>query len=594
MTEKRLPLGGEFLITETAPHNIFIPEDFTKLHKMIHAATTDFVQKEVFPNTEQIETKDEAISRELLLKTGELGLNGTDIPEIYGGEEMDKISTCLVTEAMGAAGSFSITHSIHTGIGSLPIVYFGTEDQKKKYLPKLCSGDWVGAYCLTEPGAGSDALNSLTTAVLSEDGKNYILNGEKIYITNGSWADCYTVYAKVDGEKFTGFIVEKAFAGIERGAEEKKMGLTGSSTCTILLKDCIVPVENVLYEIGKGHKIAFNILNMGRYKIGANAVGGSKTAISDAAKHAATRIQFGQPIGSFGMVRNKLADMVIRTYMTESMIYRLAFMIDSRLENQGEKKERPARDTANVIEEYAVECSMIKVYGSECLDFCVDEWVQILGGAGLIADYPAERAYRGSRINRIVEGTNEINRLLVPQTLFKRSLQGRLNLKAAVEAVTKELNSWETSRNDMADEPLALEEYMVRMCKKMILLAFGVTVQKLGKSFLNEQSVLGILADMSIEVFAMESGLLRAIKIIEKNGIKKAEYHIAAVKTYVGETLHKMEFWANQILVFSDPEETLNKYLDDIKKLSSCHPIPTIVLKEKIAERVIKLKKYIF
>lgn len=594
MKEKRLPLGGEFLITETAPRDIFIPEDFTKLHKMIYAATTDFVQKEIFPNIEQLETKDEGISRSLLLKTGDLGLNGTDVPEIYGGEGMDKISTCLVTEGMGAAGSFSITHSIHTGIGSLPIVYFGNEEQKKKYLPKLCSGEWIGAYCLTEPGAGSDALNSLTTAVLSEDGKNYILNGEKIYITNGSWADCYTVYAKVDGEKFTGFIVEKDFAGIERGAEEKKMGLTGSSTCTILLKDCIVPVENVLYEIGKGHKIAFNILNMGRYKIGANTVGASKTAISEAAKHAATRIQFGQPIGSFGMVRNKLADMVIRTYMAESMLYRLAFMIDNRLENRDAKQERLASDTAKDIEEYAMECSMIKVYGSECLDFCVDEWVQILGGAGFIAEYPAERAYRDSRINRIVEGTNEINRLLVPQTLFKRSLQGRLNLKAAVEAVTKDLNFWRTGRNDIADAPLALEEHMVRMCKKMILVAFGVTVEKLGKSFLNEQAVLEILANMTIEVFAMESGLLRAIKMIEKNGDKKAAYHIAAVKAYVGETIHKIEFWANQILVFSDPEETLNKHLADIKKLSFCQPIPTISFKDKIAVRLLKLKKYIF
>ncbi len=362
------------------------------------------------------------------------------------------------------------------------------------------------------------------------------------------------------------------------------MGLTGSSTCTIILKNCKVPVKNVLYEIGKGHKIAFNILNMGRYKIGANAVGGSKTAINEAVKHAATRVQFGKPIGSFGAIRNKLADMAIRTYMTESMIYRLASLIDARAGNRDSKNGKDTYETIKDIEEYAAECSIIKVYGSECLDFCVDEWVQILGGAGYTAEYPAELAYRNSRINRIVEGTNEINRLLVPQTIFKRSLQGRLNLKEAAQTVDLELNN----------HPLGVEQYSVGMCKKIALIAFGDAVEKLGKSFPTEQGVLEMLADMTIEIFAMESGLLRAMKMTEKKGVEKAEYHIAAVKAYVGETIHKIEFWAKQILAFVDQDGELGKYTGDIEKLSSLQPVSIIRCKDKIAKRLIKLKKNIY
>lgn len=590
MKTNQIYSGGDFLIADMPPRHVFTPEDFSKTHKMIYNATADFVRKQVLPNREQIETKDEAISRKLLAQTGDLGLNGTDIPEAYGGEEMDKVSTCLVTEAMGAAGSFSITHSIHTGIGMLPIAYFGSPEQKQRYLPLLCSGEWIGAYCLTEPGAGSDALNSQTTAVLSEDGRHYIINGEKIFITNGSWADCYAVYAKIDGEDFTGFIVEKDFEGFQRGVEEKKMGLTGSSTCTIIFKNCKVPVENMLYEKGKGHKIAFNILNMGRYKIGANTMGGSKAAIAQAAAHAATRVQFGRPIGSFGMVKNKLADMVIRTYMTESMVYRLAAMIDARSRVRKESGDADPYETVKDIEEYAAECSIIKVYGSECLDFCVDEWMQILGGAGYTAEYPAEQAYRDSRINRIVEGTNEINRLLIPQTFLKRAMKGRFNLEKAFKGLEQDSRSGSI----LDDSVLAAAQHRVRASKKVLILAFGATAQEMGPSLTQDQGVLEILANMMMEIFAMDSGLVRALKVLETKGAQKADIQIAAVNAYTVETFHKIEFWAKQVICTACRADALEKYVAEIETLADCPTESVIPFKQTIAERVIKLKKYIY
>ena len=588
------PTGGSFLIDDSDTRHVFIPEDFTKAQRMVQDAAIDFVQKEILPNEEQIETKDEKISRRLLAIAGELGLNGTDVPMAYGGEAFDKISTCLVTEAMGSAGSFGITHMIHTGIGSLPIVYFGTEAQKDKYLPKLCTGEWIGAYCLTEPGAGSDAMNALTTAHLSDDGKYFILNGEKIYITNGSWADCYVVYAKVDGEKFTAFIVERNFDGIDPGAEEHKMGLAGSSTSSVILKDCKVPVENVLFEIGKGHKIAFNILNMGRYKIGAYATGGAKAAIAGAAKHASTRVQFGKPIGTFGMVQNKLADMTIRTYMLESMLYRLAFMIDERLSALDEGARKSGTETAAAIEEYAIECSMAKIYGSECLDFCVDEWVQILGGAGYITEYPAERAYRNSRINRIVEGTNEINRLLVARTLIKRAMQGRLGLMESVAAATRALEDGGLASSVSMSDPLSPEAHALTMSKKMTLLALGAAVEHLGKKLDDEQGVLEMLAEMIMEVFAMESGFLRAEKMIAKKGEAKARYHIAAVKAYIAETAPRVKFWAKQILAYVSPVETPDQSILNLYRLVDGPTVPIFTYKKEIAEKALKAKKYFF
>ena len=592
MAKIESPTGGAFLIDDSEPSRIFIPEEFTKAQQMVRDAAVEFVQKEILPIEEEIETKDEQTSRRMLVNAGELGLNGTDVPEAFGGEALDKISTCLVTEAMGGAGSFGITHMIHTGIGSLPIVYFGNDEQKKKYLPKLCTGEWIGAYCLTEPGAGSDAMNALTTARLSDDGTHYILNGEKIYITNGSWADCYVVYAKVDGEKLTGFIVERDFDGIAPGAEEHKMGLSGSSTSSVILKDCKVPVENVLFEIGKGHKIAFNILNMGRYKIGAYATGGAKAAIAGASKHASTRVQFGKPIGTFGMIQKKLADMTIRTYMMESMLYRLASIIDEKLSTLDDAARKSGSETAAAIEEYAIECSAAKVYGSECLDFCVDEWVQILGGAGYTTEFPAERAYRNSRINRIVEGTNEINRLLIARTLIKRAMQGRVAMMEAAAVVTRGVENGDFATLASTDGPLSREAHVLATCKKMIQLSLASAVDHLGKALESEQGILEMLAEMIMEVFAMDSGLLRAKKMVEKKGETKAQYHIAAVKAYVSETAHRVNFWAKQILACVNPSETQNQTMLTLSGIVDGLMVPITPHKKQIAEKVLKAKKY--
>ncbi|MFO7601187.1 MAG: acyl-CoA dehydrogenase family protein, partial [Candidatus Desulfacyla sp.] len=433
MGNEKIFAGGEFLITDAAPDEVFTPEDFTDEHKMILETAKGFIEKEIQPIVDKLEEKDHDLVLSLLAKAGELGLLGTDVPEEYGGLGLDKVSTTLVAEAMGTAASFGVVYGAHTGIGSLPIVYFGNDAQKEKYLPKLASGEWCGAYCLTEPGAGTDALNAKTKAVLSEDGKTYVLNGEKMFITNAGWASSFIVYAKVNGEQFTGFIVEKDFPGVSTGKEEKKMGMHGSSTRPVILEDAQIPVENVLYEVGKGHKIAFNILNIGRWKLGASAVGGCKACITEAVKYANGRLQFKVPISTFGMIRTKLANMAVKTYMSDSMMYRLAGMFDNRLGLLDGAAKKSGAENAKAIEEYAAECSITKVYGSEALDYCVDEYVQILGGYGFCAEYPAERYYRDSRINRIWEGTNEINRILVPGTMLRRALQGRLNLLPAAQ-----------------------------------------------------------------------------------------------------------------------------------------------------------------
>jgi alkylation response protein AidB-like acyl-CoA dehydrogenase len=592
MADRKIAVGGEFLVVDTNPEDVFAPEEFSQEHKMIFSAAADFVKKEIQPHADRIEEKDEAFARHLFKMSGELGLNATDIAEEYGGEEMDKVSTCLVTEAMGGAPSFTAAHGAHTGIGTLPIVYFGTEDQKKKYLPKLATGEWVAAYCLTESNAGSDALNIQTTATLSEDGNAYVLNGEKIYITNGAWADVFIVYAKVDGDKFTGFIVERSFPGVSHGAEEKKMGIKGSSTTSVIFKDARVPMENLLFEIGKGHKIAFNILNIGRYKLCAGTVGGCKIAVGEAVKYANMREQFGKKISSFGMIKSKLADMCIRTYMAESLTYRLAAAIDDKLNTLDDAAKKSGAENAKAIEEYAVECSMAKVYGSECLDFCADEMVQIFGGNGYVSEYPAERMYRDSRINRIFEGTNEINRLLVPGTILKRAMQGRVPLLDAIQAVGEEIKAYAPDSVKPEGTSLGAQQHLVKMCKKIFLMSAGVAANKLLANLQEEQEVLGTMADMIIEIYAMESGLLRAQKFVDKKGEDKGALHIAAVKAYVNDALPKIVHGAKKMLVYVVDDETLGANLAAVDKLAAYQPIDTIGLRRLIAERVIKGKKY--
>ncbi len=594
MKARKIFTGGEFLITDAEPDDVFIPEEMTKEHKMIFDAAMDFTKKEILQNVEKIEEKSEEFSRSLLEKAGELGLNGTDIPEEYGGEEMDKISTCLVTEALAAVASFAVTHGAHTGIGTLPIVYFGTDEQKKKYLPKLATGEWLAAYCLTESNAGSDALGIQTTATLSDDGKYYLLNGEKIFITNGAWADLFIVYAKVNGEKFTGFIVERGFPGLSHGAEEKKMGLNGSSTTSVILKDCKVPVENVLFEIGQGHKIAFNVLNIGRYKLGASTVGGDKLTISEAAKYANMREQFGKKIGSFGMIKNKLADMTILTYMAESITYRLAAAIDDKLNTLDDEAKKQGEENAKAIQEYAIECSIAKVFGSESVDFCVDELVQIHGGNGYIAELPPERVYRDARINRIFEGTNEINRLLVPGTLIRRAMQNRLPILDTFQALGEEVKAYSPDALKLDDTPLAIQDHMVKMCKKITLMTAGTAVNKLLATLENEQEVMALLADMIKEIYVMESGLLRARKFVDKKGEKKGEYHIAASKVYINDTIPKIVHWAGQVLTFVEEGDALNAQLSAVNRLATYQPINTIELRRLIAEKVIKGKRYPF
>jgi alkylation response protein AidB-like acyl-CoA dehydrogenase len=594
MGERKIFAGGEFLITDVAPEDIFTPEDFTEEHKMILETTKDFVIKEVKPNTDKLEEKDHALVLDLLAKAGELGLLSTDIPEEHGGLGLDKVSTTIVGEAMGTAGSFACVHGAHTGIGSLPIVYFGNDEQKNKYLPKLGSGEWCASYCLTESGAGSDALNAKTKAVLSEDGKYYILNGEKMFITNAGYASSFIVYAKVNGEDFTGFIVEKDFPGVSTGKEEKKMGIHGSSTRPLILEDARVPVENVLYEIGKGHKIAFNILNIGRWKLGAMTMGGCKGYVSEAVKYANGRIQFKVPISSFGVIKTKLASMAVRTYMCDSMMYRLAGMFDDKLGTLDEAAKKSGAENAKAIEEYAPECSITKVYGSETADYCVDEYVQTLGGYGYCSEYPAERAYRDSRINRIWEGTNEINRLLIPGTMLKRAVQGRLALLPAAQAIAQELMTYSPLSVQLPDTPLSLQEHMVKMSKKIALMVAGVAAQKFQQALEKEQEVLAKIADMVIEIFAMESGLLRTLKMISREGEEKAKYQISAVKVYVDETIPRIETWAKEVLAHVEEGDMLRTQLAGVKKLARYQPIDAVNLRREIADRIIDVESYPF
>jgi alkylation response protein AidB-like acyl-CoA dehydrogenase len=594
MTEKRVFVGGEFLIADAGFEDAFIPEDFNEEQEMVRDATREFVKKEVVPVIAQLETKDFKLMRELHEKAGELDLLSSDIPDDFDGMGLDKVSTTIIADELGIAGPFGVHHGAHTGIGTLPIVYFGNEEQKQKYLPKLASGEWVAAYCLTETGAGSDALSGKTKAVLTEDGKHYILNGSKQFITNAGYADLFIVYAKVDGEKFSGFIVERGFEGVTVGPEEGKMGGHGNSTCPVILEDVKVPVENLLYEVGKGHKIAFNILNLGRWKLGSGCVGGCKGWVANAAAYANERKQFGKPISSFGMIKKKLASMAIKAYMAESVMYRLAGMFDDKLATLDEEAKKRGTDNAKAIEEYATECSIAKVFGSETLDFCVDEYVQILGGYGYSADYPAERCYRDARINRIWEGTNEINRMLIPGTLMKRALQGRLDLLGAAKAVAKELMSYSPLSVKLGDEPLALQAHMVRMCKKLALMTSGVAAQKLGEKLIEEQEVLEILADIIMEIFAMESGLLRANKLIAAGGEAAAALNIAAVKVYVDETVPKIEALAKQMVAYVEDGDMLRTQLAAIKKMARYQPLDAVTLRRAIADKVIEREGYPF
>lgn len=586
---KEIVRGGSFIIEDAENISIFTPEDFTEEHRMIGKTAEDYVAGEVAPKIEQIEAQEEGLVKELLKGAGELGLLSADIPEEYGGMGLDKISSILITEKVAAGGSYAVSHAAHTGIGTLPIVFFGNREQKEKYLPGLASGEKIAAYALTEPSAGSDALAAKTKAVLDADGTKYILNGEKIFITNAGFADVFVTYAKIDGEHFTAFIVDADSPGLSTGAEEKKMGIKGSSTRSVIFEDCEVPVENVLGEIGKGHLVAFNILNIGRYKLAAAAVGAAKETLGVTVKYAKERKQFNQSIAEFGAIKHKIAEMASRIYAAESVVYRTGGLIDNILSTLDPNAEDAGQAAANAISEYAIECSINKVFGSEVADFVVDEAVQIHGGYGFTQEYPVERAYRDSRINRIFEGTNEINRLLIPGTLLRKAMKGELPLLAAAQKLMGELLSLMPT---MPEGVLGVEFAKLANMKKMVLMTAGTAAQKLGMALKDEQEILLNVADMIIEIYATESALLRAKKAIEASGEAAADLKIKMAKLYAHNAFQKCELIAKNTLAAVESGDSLKTLQSALKKLARFDLENTIALRRAIADAIIDAEKY--
>ncbi|WP_106406273.1 acyl-CoA dehydrogenase family protein [Bacillus marinisedimentorum] len=586
-----LQKGGGFLIDDISPDAVYTPEDFTDEHKMIAKTTEDFVVNEVVPQLEYLENHEFDRSVKLLKEAGELGLLGADVPEEYGGLGLDKISSSLITEKFSLAGGFSVTHGAHVGIGSLPIVFFGNEEQKQRYLPKLASGELIAAYALTEPGSGSDALSAKTTAKLNGEGTHYVLNGEKQWITNSAFADVFIVYAKIDGEHFSAFIVERDYPGVSTGPEEKKMGIKSSSTRTLILEDVPVPKENLLFEPGKGHVIAFNILNVGRYKLGLGAVGGAKRTLELAAKYANERQQFKQPIAKFSLIQEKLGTMAAQTYANEAAVYRTIGLLEDRLNALSEEEMKDGAKVGAAIGEYAIECSLNKVFGTEALDYVVDEAVQIHGGYGFMAEYEVERIYRDSRINRIFEGTNEINRLIVPGTLLRKAMKNELPLLQKAQSLQEELMMM--MPEEPGDEALEQEKYMVRNAKKVALLAAGLAAQKYGKALNDEQEILANIADIVGEVFAMESALLRTEKAIDKTGEAKNKQKLLMTQVYCEEAMNRIEGHAKETLVAVESGDTLRMMLSSLRKLTRRTPINVIVKKREIAKTVLEEEKYV-
>ena len=582
--------GGGFLLESSTPEQVFTPEDFTEEQRQIAATTDEFMTKEVLPRVEELEHQEPGLAPSLLRKAGELGLLAVLVPEKYGGLEMDKVTSLLVAEHMSKYASFSSTFGAHSGIGTLPIVFFGTEEQKQRYLPRLATGEIIGAYCLSEAHAGSDALAARTRADLDADGRHYLLNGEKMWITNGGWADVYIVFAKVGGEKFTAFIVERGFPGVKAGAEERKMGIKGSSTTPVILENARVPVENVLGEIGRRHIIAFNILNIGRLKLGASCTGGAKAVMAATIRYAKERRAFGKAIAEFGLIQHKIAEMGIRTYVGEAMTYRTAGMIDAHLADFSWEQPDAARTLLQAVEEFAVECSIIKVYLSEALDYVVDEGVQIHGGYGFHQDYSVERAYRDSRINRIFEGTNEINRLLVPGMLLKRAMKGRLPLIPAAQSLMQEALSGPSFGENGDEGPLGAERAITANAKKIALLAAGVAFQRFAADLENQQEVLGGISDIIMETYAMESAVLRTGKLLERG---RGEHASEATAVFVRDALARVENSARTVLAASAEGDTLRTQLAFLRRFTKFEPVNAVALRRRIAGRLLAAEKYV-
>lgn len=587
--------GGEWIIAETDPMTVFVPEEASEEQKMIAQSCEDFLIQEVHPVLDRLDSmKEPELLPSLMDKAGELGLLGTSIPEQYGGMGLDSLTGMLLTEKLGAGHSFAVGFAAHTGIGTLPLAYFGTEEQKQKYLPKLATGEWKASYCLTEPGSGSDALGAKSTAVLNEEGTHYILNGQKIWITNAGFANLFTVFAKIDGEKFTAFLVERGSEGLTFGDEEKKMGIKGSSTRAVFFADVKVPVENVLGEIGRGHVIAFNILNIGRIKLAAAALGGCKGAINEAVRYANERSQFKVPISTFGAIQYKIAEMTTRTWVCESATYRASKDI---MEKEHELLESGTPYNEAMLagaEEYAIECALLKVFGSEVLDYVVDEGVQIFGGMGFSAEMPMDRAYRDARINRIFEGTNEINRLLGIDMILKRALKGKLDLMSHIMKIQGELTSMPSMGGDSDGGPLAKEAKVVAGLKKALLMVSGAAVQKYMEKLQHEQELIMNMADMGIYIYAAESALLRAQKLIALRGEAACASEIDMVKLYVYDSADKVNK-AGKDAINSFAEGDMMRMLNmGLKRFTKADPVNVKEVRRRIAAKAIEKNGYPF
>jgi alkylation response protein AidB-like acyl-CoA dehydrogenase len=584
--------GGSFLLDAALPQDVFTPADVNDDQRLIGQTAEEFVVKEVFPHIKDLENKKPGLMPALVKKAAELGLMSGGIPEEYGGAGLDKISGMVLTEKLSLYGGFAVTHGAHAGIGTLPIVYFGTEEQKKKYLPKLASGEMIGAYCLSEPQAGSDAQNSLTRAELNQEGTHYLLNGQKMWITNGGFADLYIVFAKVNGEKFTAFIVERAFEGCKPGNEEHKMGIHGSSTTPVFLENCKVPKENVLHEIGRGHIVAFNILNAGRFTLGASGVGASKYVLSVASKYAKERKAFGKQIGDFGLMKEKLAEMAIQLYAVESMVYRSAGNMETAMAAAAGSGDK-VKNTMAVLDEYAIESSISKVYGSEMLDFVVDEAVQIFGGYGFHEDYPVCRAYRDSRINRIFEGTNEINRMLIIQMLMKRAMGGQLALLPAAMKLADEILAG-PAFEETPEGVLAEEARIVANSKKIFLQAAGGAVQKFREKLADEQELIGALANIVMEIYGMESSLLRAQKAAAAKGEAATQVMIDAARVFIHDAMERVEHEAKRAIATVNEGDMLTTQMAVLKRFGKRAAVDTIALRRNVAAAVQAQDRYPF
>ncbi|HUS13346.1 MAG TPA: acyl-CoA dehydrogenase family protein [Pyrinomonadaceae bacterium] len=586
--QKQVVNGGAFMIEDRTTQEVFTPEDFTEEHLMIAETTRQFMDNEVIPRIDELEKHDWKLARQLVKKAADLGLIGANIPEEYGGLGLDQTSGALVGENIGRCASFATTLGAESGIGLLPIIYFGTEAAKQKYLPKIASGELITAYALTEAGSGSDAMAAKATARLSADGTHYLLNGEKMFITNGGFADIFIVFAKVDGDKFSAFIVERQ-EGLSPGAEEHKMGIKGSSTTPLVLADARAPVENLLGEIGKGHKIAFNTLNIGRFKLGAMCIGGMKLMLHESIRYANERQQFGKSISSFGAIKSKLGEMAIRTWVGEAMIYRTLGMIEDAI---GDTTDPDAKMRA--IEEYSAECSIIKVALSEYCDYLADEMVQIYGGYGYSADYPAERAYRDSRINRIFEGTNEINRMLIPGRLMKSALSGKLALLPAAQALMDEILTPQMAGFDDDEGLLAAEQKLAKNAKRVGLMTLGTAAQKYMMTLGDQQEILIGIADIIMDAYAMESAILRAQKLAAAQGEEAAARYVDMTRVFCNDAVERIEARAKNTLAGMTEGDELRTLLAALRRFTKLTPVNTIGARQRIADVMIAANRYAY